>query len=95
MTPSVGRIVHYMLTGYDADMINGGRATSNGARHGNQCEAGQVYPMLITRVWASDVGCVNGTLFLDGSDTERLTSRTQVDAESTDKQGHWFAPPRV
>jgi hypothetical protein len=66
------------------------------AHIGNQAEAGHVYPMLIVRVWGeSDVSAVQGQVFLDGNDCYWATSRMQVVEDSTDKQGHWFAPPRV
>jgi len=37
------------------------------AHIGNEVHAGDVFPMMITRVWTS--GMVNGQLFLDGNDT--------------------------
>lgn len=36
------------------------------AHIGNLVEAGQVYPMIVTRVWSPD--CVNGQVLLDGND---------------------------
>jgi len=66
MTPSVGRIVHYMLNENDAEQINRRRTSGQDistrieadkwplgphAHIGNQARAGDVYPMLIVRVW--------------------------------------------
>lgn len=65
------------------------------AHIGNPVFAGEVYPMIIVRVNPSDVGSVNGQVFLDGSDAFWVTSRGQVVADSTDKQGLWFEPPRI
>lgn len=111
MNPTIGRIVHYMLNSQDAEQINRRRTTSAAIRErieadkwplgaqahmGNAVEAGQVYPMLIVRVCGDDpVSAVNGQVFLDGNDIFWATSRQQVVADSTDKQGLWFAPPRV
>jgi len=111
MRPSIGRIVHYMLNETDAEQINRRRTTGREiadrietdkwplgaqAHIGNQAKAGDVYPMLIVRVWGNDdVSSVQGQVFLDGNDVFWATSRTQVAEDSSDKQGHWFAPPRV
>lgn len=110
MTPSIGRIVHYVLTPEDANEINRRRTTGSSiaeriqstdwpvgaqAHIGNAVQAGDVFPMMIVRVWPSRVGSVNGQVFLDGCDVYWATSREQVAAESTDKQGLWFEPPKV
>jgi len=115
MTPSVGRIVHYMLSESDAEQINRRRTSSQDisrrieaeawplgaqAHIGNRAEAGQVYPMLIVRVWSAtpdEVTSVQGQVFLDGNDVFWATSRSQVPSDISDdqKQGRWFAPPRV
>lgn len=111
MTPSVGRIVHYMLNETDAEQINR-RRTTGAAIHeritadkwptgaqahiGNTVKAGDVFPMVIVRVWGNDpVSAVNGQVLLDGSDAYWATSRQQVDVSSADKRGLWFEPPRV
>lgn len=66
------------------------------AHVGNAVAAGDVFPMVIVRVWpGGDVSTVNGRVLLDGSDEFWATSRSQVIADSTDKQGCWFEPPRV
>jgi hypothetical protein len=97
MQPSVGRTVHYMLNEYDANAIEAQRAAVGALHHrGNVARAGDVCPMVIVRVWGdSDVSAVNGQLILDGTDSFWVTSKTQVAEDSDDKQGHWFAPPRV
>jgi len=104
MIPAIGRIVHYRLTEQDADQINKRRAdarahmsehrtNSNGvAVHvGNDVRAGEIYPLMITRVWdATGFGQINGQVFLDGTDTLWVTSKAEGDGA-----GDWFAPPRV
>jgi len=111
MTPSPGRIVHYMLTEQDAAEITRRRTTEVAiaqrieagrwpigaqAHIGNPVAAGDVYPAMIVRVFQpSDVGTSNLRVFLDGSDEYWATSRGQVIADSTDKAGCWFEPPRV
>lgn len=111
MIPSVGRTVHYMLSEQDAAEITRRRTTGADiaerikadrwpvgaqAHVGNAVAAGDVFPMLIVRVWhQSEQGSVNGRVFLDGSDEYWATSRCQVVADSTDKQGRWFEPARV
>jgi hypothetical protein len=88
MIPSIGRIVHYKLSKFDAEQINlrrkhaqermdWHRALKSGAQvHvGNTVEEGDVFPMMIVRVWGSTPeSCVNGQVFLDGSDTFWATS---------------------
>lgn len=102
--PTVGRTVHYVLSENNAATINKRRADAAANQRsiteqntgfvvhtGNRAEAGQVLPLIITRVWSE--GCVNGQLLLDGNDTLWLTSVT----EATDPQteGRWAWPPRV
>lgn len=114
MTPSVGRIVHYVLNEVDAEAINRRRTTSRAiaeriqvdawplgaqAHIGNEVRAGDVFPMVIVRVWPlrddHPVWSVNGQVLLDGSDTYWATSREQAAPDCADKQGLWFEPPRV
>ena len=47
------------------------------AHIGNEAHAGDVYPMLVVRVWSA--GCVNGQCFLDGNDVLWVTSATYGD----------------
>jgi hypothetical protein len=86
--PSIGRIVHYTLSEQDAEAVNkrredtrrslqDHRENSNGVQvHvGNSVSAGEVYPMIITRVWgASEESAVQGQVFLDGNDLLWVTS---------------------
>lgn len=97
MKPSVGRIVHYMLDESDAERISGRRAAVGDLHNvGNAAQAGQVFPMVITRVWGDDpLSAVNGQVFLDGNDCYWATSKQQVAGDSVDQQGLWFAPPFV
>ena len=94
MIPSVGRTVHYTISDAQAKLINERRAESNGIYYGNQASAGQVYPMLITRVWdaptQNENSAVQGQVFLDGNDTFWVTSGHQGEGEY-----YWFEPPRV
>jgi len=81
-SPYIGQIVTYTLSGDDATQVN--RRRTNGpsiaerikqdkwpigaqAHIGNEVQEGQSYPMIIVRVWSSS--CVNGQVFLDGTDT--------------------------
>lgn len=102
--PTIGRIVHYMLSEQDANAINKRRqdADAHMAKHqdrsdgsqihvGNQVQAGQVYPMIITRVWGNEpTSGVNGQILLDGSDTYWATSVSAGDGER-----HFVWPERV
>jgi hypothetical protein len=100
--PSIGRIVHYALGEHDALAINRRRADSsvhmaehrenaNGVQiHiGNLVQTGDAYPLVITRVWNTDPGTVNGQLLLDGNDTLWVTSVTPGDGV-----GHYSWPQR-
>jgi hypothetical protein len=104
MIPSIGRIVHLKLTDAQALSINKRRAdarasaigsTNSGAivHAGNAAHEGDVYPLLITRVWADepteDSG-VNGQVFLDGNDSLWVTSAVQGVGP-----GQWHQPARV
>lgn len=89
--PSIGRIVHYTLTDLDADAVNRRRKDSERNRGkqtedalgyvahiGNQATAGDVFPMMIVRVWGeTPQSSVNGQVFLDGNDVLWVTSRSE------------------
>ena len=103
MTPSIGRLVHYTLTADDAKQINKRRqdaglnraklqedALGYVAHSGNGVNEGEIYPLLITRVWANDLAGVNGQVFLDGNDSLWVTSVTQGDGPR-----QWHEAPRV
>lgn len=97
MVPSVGRIVHYRLTAQDADQINRRRPIGPQDGHGkvvhvgNPVSEGDVFPLIVTRVWgASEGSAVNGQVLLDGNDSLWVTSAVEGDGPR-----QWFAPPRV
>jgi hypothetical protein len=57
------------------------------AHIGNAVSAGDVYPMMVTRIWSPS--CVNGQAFLDGNDCLWVTSAIEGTG------GHnWAWPPR-
>jgi len=111
MTPSIGRIVHYCLTEQNAVEIMRRRTTGADiaaripskewpvgaqAHIGNTVAAGDVFPMVIVKVWdGAEQSQVNGRVLLDGTDEYWATSVGQVVPDSVDKQGCWFEPPRV
>jgi len=82
-----GQIVQYTLSDQDADQITRRRNDANTTRAysqtsgfqvhvGNAVREGDVYPLVITRVWDQLAGYVNGQVLLDGSDTLWVTSVT-------------------
>lgn len=84
-TPTVGRIVYYKLSETDAYQINKRRDdyglkpelewVPGSQRHvGNRVSAGDVFPMIVVRVWNEEKVSVNGQVFLDGNDTFWATS---------------------
>lgn len=87
--PGIGRIVHYMLSTYDVDMILAHRpAGAVGGNRGNTPRAGEVYPAMVVRTWGGP--SVNLQVFLDGTDVLWATSATEGNG-----QGQWMWPPRV
>ena len=104
MPPTIGRTVVYMLKEADAEQINRRRqharahleehrTNANGVmvHVGNEVHAGDHFPMVITKLWGADAtSLVNGTVFLDGSDTFWATS-VGVGAVA----GTWAWPERV
>lgn len=108
MIPSLGRIVHLRLSESCAAEINRGRAGNGDTagesairdaggviRKGNGVREGDIFPLLITKVWdggqtATESTIVNGQVFLDGNDCLWATSVKQGDGP-----GEWFEPPRV
>jgi hypothetical protein len=102
--PSIGRIVHYKLTESDVDRIvrrrtdaeryyhpsTGVHVAGHGEqRHvGNVPAAGDIFPMMIVRVW-NDTH-VNGQVFLDGNDVLWVTSVR----EDADRAGAFTWPTR-
>ena len=86
--PTIGRIVLYKFSDYTAGQVNRRRADAkekmawhaaikSGAQvHvGNEVLAGDIFPMIITRVWGdTTTSSVNGSVFLDGNDIFWATS---------------------
>ena len=78
--PTIGRIVHYTLTDEQAKQVNKRRTDAHASglhnntaglsvHFGNSVAGGDVFPLLITRVWGpSETSAVNGQVFLDGND---------------------------
>lgn len=86
--PTIGRIVLYRLRQSDADSINE-RPLWSTAR-GNRVTEGEVYPMVIVKVWGdSPNAAVNGQVMLDGDDTLWATS-----VSCGDKPGEFAWPQR-
>lgn len=57
------------------------------AHIGNEAHEGDVFPMMIVRVWGPNAtSAVNGQVFLDGSDAYWATSRTVGEQPGT---YHW------
>ena len=102
--PTIGRILHYRLTKDQADATNKRRADSrrNLTMHrkhstgvqihwGNDVAEGDVFPMMIVRVWGDTPGAaVNGQVALDGNDVLWVTS-----VSVGDRPGSWAWPPRA
>lgn len=58
------------------------------AHIGNEVKEGDIFPMMVTRVWSPT--CVNGHVLLDGNDCLWASSATEGTG------GHnWCWPPRV
>ncbi len=73
MIPTIGRIVHYTLTEQDAAQINTLRGPMT--HQANPAYEGDVYPMMIVRVWGSSPdSAVQGQVFIDGNFTLWATS---------------------
>ena len=88
MIPSVGRIVHIILSDDCASNIIRNRVENHHV--GNPVYGGEVFPMVITKIWSdnpTDETAVQGQIFLDGNDTYWATSVKQ----GTEK-GQWYSP---
>lgn len=86
--PTIGRIVHYVMSQWTADAINNRRKSQFSVEHhkeapiahvqatrGNAIEVGRKYPAMIVAVWGElPTSCVNLQVFLDGNDQEWVTS---------------------
>ena len=90
-TPTIGRIVLYILTALDAERILDQRARSEGRAQGNYVQAGQAYPMVIVRIWGDEPGSgVNGKVLLDGNDSLWVTS-VHADPAKAPGTFYWWA----
>lgn len=87
----VGQCVLYRVSEEDTSTINYRRVRAarfpqlrrNGeqAHLGNAATVGDIYPMVIIRVWVN--GSVNGQVLLDGNDVLWVTSRAEGDKPGT------------
>lgn len=82
--PTIGRIVHYTLTQANAEAINKRRGDFSDYR-GNAAHEGDVFPLVITRIWSGD--SINGQVLLDGSDNLWVIS-----INNGPDQGQWEWP---
>lgn len=98
--PSIGRIVHYVLTEDDATQINKRRADVFNIRErlvagtwplgaqahvGNKVSAGQHVAVIVTGVWGTGQ-TVNGQAILDGNDSFWVLSALEGEGPRT---WHW------
>jgi hypothetical protein len=104
--PSIGRIVHYRLSPCNVEQIMRRRTTGSSiadriqnlswpigaqAHIGNTVHEGDVFPMMITRIWGGEeTSLVNGQVFLDGCDVFWATS-----VKVGDDPGTFFWPERT
>jgi hypothetical protein len=101
IVPTIGRIVLYRLSSWDADNINNRRKdyTDKAAYHswkkngtmvhtGNTVSQGQIFPAMVVAVWGNTPTCsVNLKVFLDGSDDYWATS---VSVGEKSGSYHWM-----
>ncbi|MDX3555175.1 hypothetical protein [Streptomyces europaeiscabiei] len=99
--PSIGRIVHYTLSEWDAGQINrrrkdfheNGRAQAGSGfvgHIGNWAAEGDVFPAVVVKVFNESTVTANLQVLLDGNDTYWATS-----AAEGDRPGTWAWPGRV
>lgn len=99
MQPTIGRIVHYKLSSYDAEAINRRRADFTAAQSaaagtgfvghvGNVAQAGDVCAAVVVQTFGGPAA--NLQVLLDGNDTYWATSRIEGDGDC-----QWSWPPRV
>lgn len=79
MNPSVGRIVHYKISkGQALEAFN--MKSEHQGLHSNPLSEGEVYPMLITKVWdkePTEISVVQGQVFIDGNFSLWVSSAKQ------------------
>jgi hypothetical protein len=95
-TPATGRIVLYVLSQHDCEVINQQRRRCMAAglvgEHespGNPIVPGDIVPAIIVRVWNEQNGLMNGQALLDGPDSLWLLSRHSDDTKAP---GTWHWP---
>lgn len=100
-TPTVGRIVLYVLDEADVALITKRRINARPlviddgfqTHDGNPVEAGEIYPMVIVRTWGDKpTSPINGQVLLDGGDSLWKTSRDH-NAEKLPGTFHWPVYP--
>jgi len=87
------RTTRSSIAARQATVAHGVKAWPDGAQAhlGNDVKEGDVFPMLIVRVWGTDpTSSVNGQVFLDGSDILWTTSRSVGT-----QPGTWVWPTRT
>lgn len=91
--PTVGRMVHYRMSGDMADHYSNDADRALVRPHWNHPVAGRVYAMVITSVPEDEqVEWVNGTVFLNNGDTMPVMFAKESDGS---QGGTWFWPPMV
>lgn len=104
-TPTIGRIVTYVLTEQDAEQIN--KRRRDAAEHkltreddgaqvhtGNQVRAGHRVAAVVTAVWTNTL--VNLKCLLDGNDDFwRTSTESEVIGDAGPTDGRWHWPTRV
>jgi len=109
IVPTVGRIVLFTLTPWQADEINKRRADGSRCIHkhrresdgtqihvGNPVKAGQVFPAMVVAVWGdTPQAAVNLKVMLDGTDNHWVTSTSVEDSfdDGHHTSGHYHWMP--
>lgn len=93
MDPTVGRIVLYTLSEYDAREISARREKISHLPIWNHVAEGQTYPAIVVRTFGGTT--VNLKVFLDGDDNYWATSRIECADPRLDlEEGKWQWPVR-
>lgn len=91
MKPTIGQIVHYVLSAVDCERICRNRKQKwpggDQAYLGNDVSIGELMPMIVCVVWSNEY--VNGQVFLDGDDLLWVTS-----VKEGVEPGTWRSPER-
>lgn len=73
----IGQVGLYKIADYDVDKITRQRMSGQAGFCGNTINKGDVYPMMITRLWGpgdNPETLIQGQVFLDGNDSMWATS---------------------